>query len=412
MGTRRFRRSTEDAADSQRKQASGRADAAALAAEREELAAELRLHTEIVAAMGEGVVLVRASDRVIVYANRTIERMFGYENGELEGQPATVLNPSGDSAPYDAAEQIPGIFEGGAVWSGDVENVKKDGTPFWSHASLTSFEDPELGTVWVSVRTDITERRQQDAALTTARAELERSNEDLVQFAYVASHELIEPVRVVAGYADLVQRRYSELMDEDGKRFVAGIQTGAKRMQTLVHDLLEYSRAGRERMPIERIDLGEVVARVLNMLEERIEQTKTQVTVGDLPMLLGSPTQLERVFQNLIGNAIKFAGEEPRVVEVTAIHQGEEWEIAVKDNGTGIPAEDLERVFEMFQRGRDVGEQPGTGIGLAICRRIAERHGGRIWVESELGQGSTFHLALPMDRRAVERAAAASEEEA
>jgi PAS domain S-box-containing protein len=402
LGTRRFRR-PDRATDPQREQGQGREDAASLAAEREELAAELRLHTEIVAAMGEGVVLVGAADRKIVYANGTFERMFGYKPGELVGKPATVLNPS-DRGPYDKAEQIPGIFEGG-MWSGDVENVKKDGTPFWSHASLTSFEDPELGTIWVSVRSDITERRQQDEALAAARLELERSNEDLVQFAYMASHELIEPVRVVAGYADLMQGRYSVRLDEDGRRFLTGIQAGAKRMQTLVHDLLEFSRAGRERMPIERVDLSEILDRVLTVLEARIEEAKAQVTVGELPTVLGNDAALERVFQNLIGNAIKFADKDPPLLVVSASHEGAHWKCTVKDNGAGIPAQDLARVFELFQRGGDVGEKPGTGIGLAICLRIVERHGGRLWAESEPGRGSAFHLTLPVDRRRFERAA-------
>ena len=231
-----------------------------------------------------------------------------------------------------------------------------------------------------------------------ARTELERSNADLEAFAYVASHDLAEPLRSVAGFVALLERQYGDRLDDRAREFIAYAVDGVERMQRMIDDLLLYARAGTADLRLERVDAGELVAGALRDLGTAAAERRARVEVGDLPVLRADPGQLQRVFLNLLGNAIKFTapGVAPRVT-VSARTAGDHAEIAVADNGIGIDPAQVERAFEMFARiPGGAAEYQGTGLGLAISRRIVERHGGRLWVEPNAGGGSVFALRLPL----------------
>jgi signal transduction histidine kinase len=229
-----------------------------------------------------------------------------------------------------------------------------------------------------------------------SRAELERSNADLEAFAYLASHDLAEPLRAVSGFVSLLERRYGTSLDEEAREIIGHAVDGARRMQTMIDDLLLYSRTGTVDLRPERVATGDVVAAALRDLAPRLEETGAQVQVGELPAVQADPPQLQRVFQNLLSNAIKYTAPdvEPRVL-VSGRQADGDCELAVTDNGIGIDPRNAERVFEMFARVHGGPEYRGTGLGLAISRRIVERHGGRLWVEANPGGGSVFRLTLP-----------------
>ena len=225
--------------------------------------------------------------------------------------------------------------------------------------------------------------------------ELKRSNEDLEQFAYVASHDLQEPLRMITSYMQLLRQRYGPKLDSDANEFIGFALDGGTRMQQLIADLLAYSRVGTRGRPFEPVDLAEVFLRTRQNLEVAIQETSATVTADALPVVPGDPVQLVQVLQNLIANAIKFRGEAPPRVHLRAVREGDEWHVTVRDNGIGISPQDFDRIFVVFQRLHHRDKYPGTGIGLSICKKIVERHGGRIWVESSPGHGSTFHFTLP-----------------
>ena len=225
--------------------------------------------------------------------------------------------------------------------------------------------------------------------------DLKRSNGDLEQFAYIASHDLQEPLRMVSGFTGLLQRRYAGKLDADADEFIGFAIGGVNRMQELINDLLSYSRVGREDVSAKPVDMQLVVDQALANLQTAIEERSALVSRGPLPTVLANQGMLVRVFQNLIGNALKFCKAERPIVRIAAEHHGTEWVFSVADNGIGIDAQYRDRIFLIFQRLHQQGEYAGTGIGLAVVKRIVERNGGRIWLESEPGKGTTFFFTLP-----------------
>ena len=348
---------------------------------------KLRLQGEIMRNMAEGVAMVRARDSRIVYINRKFSQMFGYAEDELVGQPAAVINAPTYRDPAELADEVRLALARDGVWSGEVHNRRKDGTPFWCWVNISNFEHPEHGPVSVAVHTDITERKAMSE-------ELERSNSELEEFAYVASHDLSEPLRVIGGFTDLLQRRYEGQFDDQADRFLEATREGVDRMQAMIDALLAYSRVGRAAVAPARVDCDRAVQDARRGLDRLISERGAELSVSELPDITGDPTLISQLFQNLISNAVKYGDSEHPLVGVRAERSNGEWVFSVEDNGGGIEPDQAERVFEMFQRlhGRD---QAGTGIGLAICKRIVEQHGGRIWVEPGDGGGSAFRFTVP-----------------
>ena len=281
--------------------------------------------------------------------------------------------------------------EGGSRW------VSLSGEPL--------FDDEGRFAGYRGVGKDITERKHAEAELRRAHqdlekkaTELERSNSELEQFAYVASHDLQEPLRMVSSYTQLVLRRYGERLDGEAKEFMAYVVDGAARMKQLIEDLLAYSRVGTRGKEFQPVPMENAVRRAINNLRAAIEEAGAAVTYDALPTVVADDVQLAQLFQNLIGNALKFRAASVPRIHVAAKETEDEWQFAVQDNGIGIEPQYFERIFMVFQQLHTKGEYPGTGIGLAICKKVAERHGGRIWVESKPGEGSAFHFTLPKTR--------------
>jgi light-regulated signal transduction histidine kinase (bacteriophytochrome) len=270
-----------------------------------------------------------------------------------------------------------------------------------AHASVIGTDAAQRQRAVVYVE-DITERRAAEERLQAALTELEqrtgdltRSNEELEQFAYVASHDLQEPLRMVSSYTNLLAEDLGDSLGDDARRYLDFAHDGAVRMQQLVTDLLQYSRVGRADTVRQRVDCDQLVETATVDLQEAISAAGATVTHDPLPPVIGVKTELRQLFTNLIGNAVKFRGAEPVHVHVGAARAGPMWRFSVADNGIGIDPGQAERIFEVFKRLHTRGRYPGTGIGLAICKKVVEHHGGRIWVESQPGAGATFRFTLP-----------------
>jgi PAS domain S-box-containing protein len=293
--------------------------------------------------------------------------------------------------------KISNCFQTGEVWEDTFPLRGRDGDYRWFLSRAVPIRDLE-GTVsrWFGTNTDITERKKSEEHLLKAVEELKRSNDELQQFAYVASHDLQEPLRMVASYTQLLARRYKGRLDSEADEFIAFAVDGANRMQRLIQDLLAYSRAGINGKVLREISSENALKEALINLRAMIEESGAVVTHDSLPAITTDDTQLAQVFQNLVGNAIKYHSAEVPHVHVSATKNGgKEWIFSVRDNGLGISPQYFERIFILFQRLHGRTEFKGTGIGLAICKKILERLGGRIWVESEPEKGSTFYFALP-----------------
>ena len=246
-----------------------------------------------------------------------------------------------------------------------------------------------------SVSAEITDRELAEEKLKETMGGLARSNTELEQFAYVASHDLQEPLRMISSYVQLLERRYKGKLDTDADEFIGFAVDGANRMQRLINDLLMYSRVGTRGKPFEPTDCNAVLGQTRANLSMAIEESRTVVTSDELPTITADEGQMVQLFQNLIGNAIKFCGDNAPRIHVSAEQNEDEWVFSVIDNGIGIDPEYYERIFSIFQRLHGKNHYPGTGIGLAVCKKIVERHGGRIWLMSEHGKGSTFYAAIP-----------------
>jgi PAS domain S-box-containing protein len=326
--------------------------------------------------------------------NRGAVRMYGYTEKEALG--LNILDLVPEVSREENRRMLAGLAKGEPIISFETRRLTKDGRVLDAWLIVTPLPDEE-GSIqtFSTTERDITERRRAEEALRRAVADLKRSNEELQQFAYVASHDLQEPLRAVASFTQLLSERYKGKLDKDADEFIAFAVGGANRMQTLINDLLSYSRLETRGKPPEPTDSHDALGQALANLGTAIRESVALVTNDDLPKVLADEGQLVQLFQNLIGNAVKFHGKEPPRVHVSAALQGREWLFSVRDNGIGIAQEYQERIFSIFQRLHSREEYPGTGIGLALCKRIVERHGGTIRVESEPGSGSTFFFTLP-----------------
>jgi PAS domain S-box-containing protein len=365
----------------------------ALVASESALAASEARFRALVEGAPNGMVMVDASG-TIVLANAELERVFGYERGELTGRGIETLVPVGARGTHPAQRaayhRSP---ERRAMGAGrDLFGLRKDGTEVPVEIGINPVERNGERFIVASV-VDISDRKE-------AELELRRSNDELQRFAYVASHDLQEPLRTVASYVQLLERRYKDKLDDDAREFINFAADGARRMQRLVEDLLLLSRVGSRGLDLVPTEADAVVDAAIADLELTIAETGATISRSPLPIVRGDFRQLQQLFANLIGNAIKFRGASAPVLEIGARREGSHHVFHVRDHGIGIEPQYYERIFVIFQRlhGRD--EYPGTGIGLAICKKIIERHAGRIWVESAPGQGSTFFFSLPVHREA------------
>ena len=255
-------------------------------------------------------------------------------------------------------------------------------------------------------KTRARELKLQNRKLQRTQERLEESNERLEQFAYAASHDLQEPLRMVSSYLQLIESRYADEFDEEGEEFLEYAIDGSERMKEMIDGLLEYSRVETQGEAFEPVDLDEIRADACQNLELQIDESDAVIDSEQLPRVEGDASQLRQVFQNLISNAIEYSGDAPPQVDISAERDGEEWIISVRDRGLGIPSEEQDRIFEVFERLHSHEEKSGTGIGLALCNRIIERHNGEIWVESEPGEGTTFSFTLPASSKQTETTAA------
>jgi PAS domain S-box-containing protein len=351
---------------------------------REEAREAERRHRSLLDGLDDGVVLFDRGQR-IVYSNPSAERILG------RGEWAPV---DADGTPLDPDETPAAITArtGEARAGNELALRRADGTLRWitvsTHALRGESEHDAPPYAVASVFADVTDRRQEREAL-------ERSNEELAQFAYVASHDLSEPLRMVSSYLQLLRRRYRGRLDEDADEFIDFAVDGANRMRALIEDLLAYSRAGRTARPAP-VDSGLVMADVLSSLAAAIADARARVHVGNLPTVAADRLALVQLFQNLVANALKFRRGPGAGVWIDAAEgPGAMWSFSVADDGIGIDPGHRERVFKMFQRLHDREAYEGTGIGLAICRKIVERHGGQISADEREGGGTVFRFTLP-----------------
>lgn len=332
---------------------------------------------------------VFASDRRLQQVNATLANLLGYDEQELMGVDFSLLSP-----PEDAAEQrtqIDKLFADGAGrFDKEIRYRTKRGETLFVKVKVSLISEKHLSAPQCAVALieDITQRKQVEAALL-------KSNEELNQFAYAASHDLQEPLRTVAAYTQLLARKYKAQSDPETDKLVRFVIDAVDRMRSLVQDLLALSQVqGHVNVQREPVDTDSVFQRALSNIQSSIIESGAVVTSDGLPTVAADPAQLTQVFQNLLSNAIKYRGAQPLRIHASAQEREHEWMFSVRDNGAGFDQKYSELIFGVFKR-LDPERASGTGIGLALCKKIIERHGGRIWAESQLGKGSCFHFTLP-----------------
>lgn len=346
-------------------------------------------------------VLALVEEYPLVAATENVERVLGYSAEELTESPSLW---AGRVHPDDVGRVMRGLADIGAVGAGELtfRFTTPDDRTRWIRAAARAERgnEPESAELYLSLQ-DVTERHEYERAMRQQMDALRRSNVELEQFAHIASHDLQEPLRMVASYTRLIADRYSDSLDDDGRDFMGFALSGAERMQAMIRDLLTYSRLGQMEPDLRPFELGKVIDTVEAMLRGTIEETGARIErLGPLPRVLGAEAQCLTVLQNLISNGIKFRRDDTApVISIVAEPLEDRWRIAVSDNGIGIEAASHERVFQAFKKLHRPEEYPGTGLGLSLCRRIVEHHGGEIGLDSEPGVGTSvwFTLAAPVE---------------
>jgi PAS domain S-box-containing protein len=377
-------------------------------------------------------IMVRHLDGRIAFWNQGAAERYGWSKQEAVGRSTHQLLKTEFPAPL---EEIDAQLQREGFWEGELEHSRRDGKRIVvaSRWVLKRTDDSQFQAV-MEINNDITERKRAEKSLLKAHEELEqrvvertrdlktsneqleleiaerrraesilaqqsaelaRSNSELEQFAYIASHDLQEPLRMVGSYVQLLERNYKNLFDAKGEEYIAYAVDGAKRMQMLINDLLAYSRVGTQGNEFALTDCAGVVGLTIKNLQKAIQESGASIMYDPLPTVVADKMQLLQLFQNLLANAIKFRAEQPPKIHITAKHADSFWQFAVKDNGIGIEPRHFERIFLIFQRLHSRRQYPGTGMGLAICKKIVDRHGGTIWPVSEPGVGTTFFFTLP-----------------
>jgi PAS domain S-box-containing protein len=361
----------------------------------EKRASELQARLAAIVESSDDAILSKDLNGIIQTWNQGAERIFGYKAEETIGKHISML-----AAP-DTVDEIPNILEriarGERVDHFTTRRKSKDGRILAISLTVSPVRDASGVIIGASkVARDISERQSQEIALREANAALSRSNADLQQFVYSASHDLQEPLRMVTAYAEMLRKKFGGKLGPSGDEYIGYTIQGALRMEELLQDLRSYTQASiGEQEPPEVIDAGKLLDKALVNLEAAIKDNGARICRTALPLLAMHGIQLQQLFQNLIANAIRYRAGDTPVIHVAAEQRGKEWLFSVQDNGIGIDPEYKEQIFGIFKRLHSAAEYPGTGMGLAICKRIVERAGGRIWVESERGRGSTFFFTIP-----------------
>jgi PAS domain S-box-containing protein len=333
---------------------------------------------------------------VIVLVNVQAEKQFGYRRDELVGHKLTSIIPEGFAerliadATRSAAEALAQQIGMGIELSGR----RKDGTEFPIEIMLSPLQSAEGILITAAIR-NITARKKSEQELAVANQILEESNLELKQFAYIASHDLQTPLRSITGFVQLLQQEYEGKLDEQAQDWIVRTVGAVERMQTLIRDLLSYSCVDARSGPFTQIPFLDIVDDALILLESSIHDSGGQIDCDKLPIVMGDRSQLVQLMQNLIGNGLAYRSDKPPHIHISAKRRGKDWIFSVRDNGIGIDPKHYEQIFEIFRRLHNQKDKPGTGIGLAVCRRVVNRHGGKIWAESEPGHGSTFHFTIP-----------------
>jgi PAS domain S-box-containing protein len=358
-------------------------------------AEEASLRLAAIVESSDDAIISKSLDGVVTSWNAAAERIFGYRAEEMIGQPILRLIP--DDRHDEEQRILERLRRGERVDHFETVRRTKDGRLL--DVSLTSSPlRNEQGTIIGAskIARNITARKQAEDARTRLLAEVQRVNEELEQFAYIVSHDLNEPLRTITNFLQLLTRRLPSSLDAEATEYLAFVEGGAQRLHHLLADLLAYTRAGGQSPEVAAVDGNALVARVVPDLQLAIAESGATITQDPLPTVLGDGARLGQVVQNLIGNALKFRGPAPPQIHVSAQRDGQQWRFAVRDNGIGIDPAQAGQLFRVFRRLHTRTKYPGTGIGLAICKKIIEQHGGRIWVESEVGKGATFFFTLPV----------------
>jgi PAS domain S-box-containing protein len=362
--------------------------------ESRELVTEFRAHFTRLFNEAHDAILIFDLEGQFLDFNRKAVKLLGYSEEELKTMTVWDLLP-----PYekeDSESKLKKLVKGDRIPVFERILLTKDGTsiPVENSAFVVRDENGKAKFIQ-SILRDIRDRKESERKIQETLRDLERSNKELQQFAYVASHDLQEPLRMVASFTQLLEKRYTDKLDNQAREYINFAVDGANRMQNLINALLMYSRVGTRGKSFEPTDSTAVLAQVLVNLKSQIEENHAIITNGELPTVMADESQLVQLFQNLISNAIKFRTEKTPHIHISVECTEDTATFAISDNGMGIDSAYLDKIFVIFQR-LDGHTFPGTGIGLAICKKIVERHGGRIWVESESGEGSTFYFTIPL----------------
>jgi PAS domain S-box-containing protein len=360
----------------------------------EERMAEVKRLANIVESSDDAIIGMDLNFRISSWNHGAVE-MYGYSSGEIIGKHIFILMEPGEQV--NNLRLIERAKNGESIEHVELERLKKDGSHFYSSITFSPIKNDKGNIVGISsISKDITRRKNAEEQLKDTINELRRSNDELQQFAFITSHDLQEPLRTIASYAQLIERRYKGKLDSEADEFIEYMVDGAKRMKQMIQGLLDYSRIETKGGEFRDFNAESALNHALNNLGPVVNENNAEVTYDALPIIFADENQMIHVFQNLIGNALKFhrAGLKPKI-HISARKEIKGYIFSVADNGIGLEKEYCDKIFEVFKRLHSIGEYDGAGIGLAIVKRIIDRHNGKIWVESEYGEGSTFYFMIP-----------------
>jgi PAS domain S-box-containing protein len=362
---------------------------------------ELLLLLSSIISFSDDAIISSDTEGNITSWNAGAQNLFGWSAEEILGKPVLLIVP--ESKKQEELDILKNIREGKFVRHYETQRVRKDGNIVFVSLTASPIKNSEGVITGASkISRDITGLKKAsndivnlNDALEKRATDLQESNLELERFAFIASHDLQEPLRMVTSFLQLLEKRYAEQLDATAKQYIHFAVDGAERMKKLIQDLLEYSRVGVNRDDYSTVNLDQVVNYACSVFNDRIVSSGARLTIGKLPLVQGGKVQLTQLFQNLLSNAIKYKSKRPLTIEIGCIEKKQEWEFFIADNGIGIDPKFNEKIFIIFQRLHNRSEYAGTGIGLSICKKIVERHGGKMWVESSLDEGSTFRFTIP-----------------